>query len=261
MPETQLQFCRAGLPGREQSIAYRHAPGTSGSCGLVWLAGLKSDMDSTKATAVAACAEGKGLGMTRFDYSGHGRSSGRFEERTIGDWLAEANAVFTTVTKGPQAVLGSSTGGYVALLLRQLLRNDPAQAARIRSLVLVAPAWDLTERLMWDNFTPAQRAEVMERGLTMLPSGYGEPYAITRDFIVEGRQHLLEPEPFDPGRPVLVLQGLRDASVPAAHTRGLDRILTGGWLRIEEVADGDHSLSREADIARLCRLIDEAAGI
>ena len=225
-------------------------PGSAGT-GLFWLPGFKSDMASTKVLALAEFARGR-YGMTRFDYSGHGLSGGAFEDGTIGQWLDEAEAVFRAETRGPQVVVGSSMGGYIALLLlRRLLAEVPGEAARIKALVLIAPAWDMTEALMWRQFTAEQRAHLMDEGYYLRPSEYGEPYKITRTLIEEGRAHLLTGKPFDPGRPVHVLQGLLDDAVPAEHSRELAEILTGGHLTIEEVADGDHRLSRAQDVERL----------
>ncbi|MGE0857285.1 MAG: alpha/beta hydrolase, partial [Hyphomicrobiaceae bacterium] len=210
MSDPELQLLEVGLGDARRRIAVLVAPGDEGErrAGLIWLPGLKSDMVSTKAAALAQWASDNGLGTTRFDYSGHGRSDGRFEDATIGDWLEEARAVFTSLTRGPQILVGSSTGGYIALLLlRALINSAPAQADRIKALVLIAPAWDLTEELMWNQFPEDARREVMENGVYYRPSEYGEPYAITRQFIEEGRSHLFRAQPIDPGRPVVILQG------------------------------------------------------
>lgn len=229
--------------------------------GFMWLPGLKSEMTSTKASALAGwCAE-QGHDCTRFDYSGHGRSSGRFEDGTIGAWLKEAAAVFDRLTHGPQVLVGSSTGGYIALLLlRDLLRRDAEKARRIRGLVLIAPAWDLTTRLMWDRFGPAARKAVETDGVYMRPSSYGDgPYAITRTFLEEGRRHLIAPDGFDPGRPVVVLHGLLDEDVPWEHTLELESILQGGHVTVHAVPEGDHRLSTPQDLALLFRVCSELA--
>lgn len=220
---------------------------------LMWFPGLKSDMVSTKAVALADWASARGIGMTRFDYSGHGRSSGRFEDAVVGDWVDEAEAVFVDATSGSQFFVGSSTGAHIALvLLRRMMRKSPAEAARIKGLVLIAPAWDLTEALMWDVFDARQRSELMEVGRTVLPSDYDPAgFVITRAFIEEGRNHLFGDRPFDPGRPVHILQGLQDTSVPPAHARKLAAMLTGGWAELTEIADGDHRLSRPQDLELL----------
>ncbi len=254
MGNGQEQFLSVGAGvARQRRIANMVAASARGDgLGLMWLPGLKSDMISTKAAALAEWAAGQGLGMTRFDYSGHGRSEGVFEEATIGDWLEEARAVFTQLTSGPQILVGSSTGGHIALLLlRELMRSTGEQAARIKGLVLIAPAWDLTEELMWKKFDAAARRDLMEKGLYLLPSDYGEPYAITRRFIEEGRNHLFNAVPFDAGRPVVIIQGVMDKDVPVGHARKLAGFLTGGWAKLIEVTDGEHRMSRPQDLALL----------
>jgi len=261
MTEPQPQFIEVGSGDARRRIAYRReVRNEAGRPGLLWLAGLKSDMASTKATALAEYAAKTGVDCVRFDYSGHGLSGGPFEEGNIGRWLEEAETVFRTVAPGPRILVGSSTGGHIALLLlKRLLEQDPAVAERIRALVLIAPAWDLTEELMWKRFPQEAREAILSTGLYLQPSQYGEPYAITWQFIEEGRNHLLARRPFDPGRPVLILQGLQDPDVPASHVRELQEFLTGGHVRIAEVPDGEHRLSRPQDIARLFALIEEAS--
>lgn len=244
-------------------IATLSAPARDPSTpGFIWLCGLKSEMISTKATALAGwCAE-QGHACTRFDYSGHGRSGGRFEDGTIGAWLEEAHAVLDQLTTGPQVLVGSSTGGYIALLvLRDLLRQDPAKAARIKGLVLIAPAWDLTTTLMWDRFGTAARKAIDEQGVYLRPSNYGDgPYAITRAFLDEGRKHLIGPDGFDPGRPIVVLHGLQDEDVPWEHTMELESIMRGDHVRVHAVPEGDHRLSTPDDLALLFRVCGEMVG-
>ena len=263
--EPQFLDVAAGGNGAPQRIAYiADPPATASGIGLFWMPGYKSDMASTKASALAAFAHAKGYGCTRFDYSGHGHSAGRFEDGTIGDWLAQAEAVFRHVATdgGRQIVVGSSMGGYLALLLlRRLMRESPAEAARIMALVLIAPAWDMTEELMWKQFPEDARLQLMETGVFLQPSEYGEPYAITRALIEEGRNHLLARAPFDPGRPVVILQGGRDDAVPLAHARELMGFLQGGLARMIEVPDGDHRLSRPEDLALLFATVEELAEV
>jgi pimeloyl-ACP methyl ester carboxylesterase len=219
------------------------APPHGGAPGLFWLPGFRSDMDSTKATALAEFAAGR-YGCTRFDYSGHGLSGGAFEDGTVGTWLADAQAAFAVAPGGRQIVVGSSMGGYIALvLLRRLLVSDPAAA----------------EQLMWRAFTPYQQAALMAEGQYLRPSEYGEPYPITRALIEEGRSHLMADQPADPGRPVYILQGLMDDAVPPAHTRRLLELLPGRHVTMEEIADGDHRLSRPQDIARLIEVVTRLA--
>lgn len=254
MTQVQTQFL--DVDGR--GIALIHEP-VSDACGLFWLPGFKSDMVSTKATALADFARGR-YACTRFDYSGHGQSDGRFEDGDLSAWLAEATAVFTQRTTGPQVVIGSSMGGYLALLmLRRLMADAPLDAARITALVLIAPAWDMTEALMWNAFSPAQRTALLENGFYQRPSDYGEPYTITRRLIEDGRSHLMTDKPHAPGRPVHVFQGALDSSVSLAHTQALIPLLPGPDVTLEVVPDGDHRLSTPRDIARLLAVVDTLA--
>lgn len=258
MSGPQVQFLDVGTEATTRRIAYLSQAGHPGEPGILWLAGLKSDMVSTKAEALSHFAAERDLSYTRFDYSGHGQSEGIFENGTIGDWLEEALAVFSELTTGAQIVVGSSTGGHIALLmLRHLVNTDTREAARLRGLVLIAPAWDLTEELMWKAFPETARQELIDQGYTLRPSDYGEPYRITKRFIEEGRDHLLARQPFDPGRPISILQGLQDKDVPAAHVRELTRFIEGDWLKLVEVPDGEHRLSRPQDLDQLYTLIAE----
>ena len=255
MTPTEPQFLDVGAGVAHRRIACLLQAGSSP--GLVWLQGFKSDMVSTKATALAEWAAHQRLGLARFDYSGHGRSGGRFEDGTLGRWLEEARAVFDRLTAGPQILIGSSMGGAIALaLLRRLMVEHPAAAARIRALVLIAPAWDLTEELMWKAFPDAVKRAVMDTGVWLRPSHYGEPYPITRGLIEDGRRHLLARRRWNPGRPVVILHGRLDPDVPFAHSEVLTGFLDGGWARLREVADGEHRLSRPEDLALLFQLID-----
>jgi pimeloyl-ACP methyl ester carboxylesterase len=289
--DPNLQHLSVGAGGRR--IAYLQEPAArTGGPGLVWLCGLKSEMTSTKATAVADWARSRGLACLRFDYSGHGQSEGRFEDGTVSRWLEEAEAAFRRLTQGPQVLVGSSMGGYIALLLlRRLLAEsrasgvggrgsgegaapattttpDPrpptaAEAARIKALVLIAPAWDMTE-LMWQRLPASARREIEMNGVFLRPSRYGDgPYPITRALIEDGRRHLIGSAPFDPGRPVHIIHGLQDPDVPWEHTLDLVAHLSGDWTRVEAVPDGEHRLSRPQDIALLldtiARLVDGRA--
>jgi len=253
VPGDEPQTLIVGEGQGKRRIAYRTAVSRNANAtGLFWLSGFMSDMASTKAMAVAEWAAAHDLSSTRFDYSGHGISEGPFTDGTIGRWLEEACAVFTRVTAGPQVIIGSSMGGHIALLLlRKLLREQPVEAQRIKSLVLIAPAWDMTEELMWKRFGDDARRAILEQGIYQQPSAYGSPYPITRGLIEDGRQHLLAREAFDPGRPVTILQGQQDPDVPAAHARELTEFLAGGHVKLVEIADGEHRLSRPQDLALL----------
>lgn len=217
--------------------------------GLVWLQGFKSDMVSTKATALAEWAGARGHPLLRFDYSGHGQSEGRFEDGTIGRWLEEARTVFERLTDGPQIVIGSSMGGYLALLLlRHLLEREPGQAARIKALLLIAPAWNMTEDLMWAGMPAEARTAIERDGVWLRPSLYGDPYPITRGLIEDGRTHLIPRTPWDPGRPVTIIHGRIDPDVPFRHSQVMMSLLPATRARLIEVPDGEHRLSRPEDL-------------
>jgi pimeloyl-ACP methyl ester carboxylesterase len=262
MTSTSPQFIEVGTGAAKRQIACLLAEG-SNSPGFIWLQGLKSEMVSTKATALAAWCVERNFPCTRFDYSGHGRSDGRFEDGTIGAWLEEAHAVLAQLTKGPQILVGSSTGAYIALLLlRDLISRGDVAAERIKGLVLIAPAWDLTDVLMWQRFPESVRREISEKGVYYRPSNYGDgPYAITRNFIEEGRRHLIGPKGFDPGRPVHVLHGLLDEDVPWEHALELEATLTGGHVHVTAVPEGDHRLSRPEDLALLFQILSDLAQV
>ena len=259
MPDPQ--FLTIGTGAAQRRIATLVDPGQGGEMpGLMWLPGFKSEMTSIKASTLAEWASNHRSPMTRFDYSGHGQSGGRFEDGTLSRWLEEAEHVFTQLTRGPQIVIGSSMGGHIALLLlRRLMETDPDAASRIKALVLIAPAWDMT-KLMWERFTEAMRREVMENGVYYRPSNYGDgPYAITRGLLEDGKNHLIGSRPFNPGRPVYILHGLLDPDVPWEHSLDLVAHLNGDWTRVEAVPDGEHRLSRPEDIALLLSIVETAA--
>jgi pimeloyl-ACP methyl ester carboxylesterase len=255
MGEHQPQFLVVGVD--ERRIAYLREPAAAaGKPGVVWLSGLKSDMTGTKAAALAQWAREQGLGCLRFDYSGHGQSEGRFEDCTLGRWLEEARAAFSQLTSGPQVLVGSSMGGGIALLLlRALMAEAPEEAARVKALALVAPAWDMVD-LIWTNLPESARKEIAEKGVYLRPSRYGDgPYPITRAFIEDGRKHRIGNAPFNPGRPVHILHGLQDPDVPWEHTLDLVAHLSGDWTRVSAVPDGEHRLSRPEDLALLLDVV------
>ncbi len=269
-PEPQIiqqalpQFLDVGIGATRRRIAYLQQDGTSTKPGLVWLQGFKSDMVSTKAAALAEWAAARGQALTRFDYSGHGQSGSRFEDGTFGRWIEEARAVFEQLTSGPQIVVGSSMGGGIALaMLKRMQVEHPAAAARIKALVLIAPAWDMTEELMWKQFPETVRRELIDTGVWLRPSQYGDAYPITRALIEDGRRHLIGPrspnDRWNPGRPILILHGRLDPDVPFAHSQALLSFLDGGHARLTEVPDGEHRLSRPQDIDLLFKLIDDAS--
>lgn len=224
--------------------------------GIVWLGGFMSDMTGTKAEAVAELARRTGRACLRFDYSGHGASGGTFTDGTISLWLAEALHMVRTHAPGDVILVGSSMGGWLAALLYRAMVEE---ASRIKGLVLIAPAHDMTEALMWESFTPDQRQEIATRGVYHRPSDYGDPYPITRRLIEDGRRHLLLGGPFPVACPVRILQGTADEDVPWSHAQRIFSLLAGEDIRMVLVKDGDHRLSRPGDLDLLRRTVLELA--
>ena len=225
--------------------------------GLFWLGGFKSDMKGTKAEALDRWAEQAGRACVRFDYSGHGESGGDFKDGTIGRWLEETSGVYAHYARGPQVVIGSSMGGWLALLLARELRKRKG-AAPIAGMVLIAPAVDFTEELMWKNFSPATRREIEENGVWMRPSEYSEgPYPITKGLIEDGRRYLLLGGLIETGCPVHILQGVQDPDVPWRHAEGLVTRFARDDVVLTLIKDGDHRLSRPEDIERLIAAVKE----
>jgi len=254
--QVELKRIEIGSGAATRQIAVRMQQGASP--GLFWLGGFKSDMRGTKAEALAAHAARAGRACVRFDYSGHGESGGRFEDGTISRWLEEALAVFAAEARGPQIVVGSSMGGWIALLLSRALAKQPAPNATLAGLVLIAPAPDFTEALMWAQFSDAVKRQIEETGSWLRSSAYGEePYPITRALIEDGRKHLLLNGPVAVGCPVRILQGVQDPDVPYAHAMKLVSCLAQDDVVLTLVKDGDHRLSRPEDIERLIRTVDE----
>ena len=244
------------MPPRRIALVALAAAG-EGKPTIVWLGGFMSDMQSGKALALADWAAEGGRGMVRFDYSGHGRSEGAFIDGTIGGWLADAMTVLRTV-RGPLVLVGSSMGGWIALLAARALQAA-GEGERLAGMVLIAPAVDMTERLIWDRFTPAIRDAVERDGTWLRPSAYGDPYPITRRLIAEGRRHLILDGTIATGCPVHILQGMRDEEVPWSHAMTLVEHLDSDPVSITLVRDGDHRLSRPEDVARLIAAVDQIA--
>ena len=244
-----------GQGGAARRIAVRARPG--GTPGLFWLGGFKSDMQGTKALALDGWAAERHRACVRFDYSGHGESGGAFVDGTIGRWLEESVAVFERFCAGPQVVIGSSMGGWMALLLARELARRPATGASLAGLVLIAPAPDFTELLMWNDFSPDVQQEIIAKGVWLRPSHYGEPYPITRALIEEGRNHLLLGSAIEVGCPVRILQGAQDPDVPWQHAFALAHRLPADDVVLTVIQDGDHRLSRPQDIARIIAAVAE----
>ena len=241
------------LPDR--TIAVRTREGKSP--GLFWLGGFKSDMKGTKAVAIDRWAENEGRACVRFDYSGHGESGGAFTDGTISRWLEESVAVYLHFARDAQVLIGSSMGGWLALLLAKAV-SERLGAAPIAGMVLIAPAVDFTEELMWKQFPDAAKRDIEQAGLWLRPSAYGEePYPITRALIEDGRKHLLLGGLIETRCPVHILQGVEDPDVPWRHAVELVSRFSRDDVVLTLIKDGDHRLSRPEDIERLIAAVKE----
>lgn len=227
--------------------------------GIVWLGGFRSEMTATKASHLDRWAERAGRAFTRFDYAGHGASPGDFLTLTLSTWLDDALAVIRRRTTGPQILVGSSMGGWIALLAIRALRLA-GEAGRVTGLVLVAPAPDFTERLMWAQFPDAVRAQIEKEGLWLRPSPYSpEPYPITKALIEDGRRHLILTSGVEVTCPVHILHGTADPDVPWQMSVELMARITGAHVALTLVKDGDHRLSTASDLALLERAVADIA--
>jgi pimeloyl-ACP methyl ester carboxylesterase len=230
------------------AIAYDHLPGRGP--GVIFMPGYRSDMTGTKATFLRETCEKRGQAFTRFDYSGHGASEGAFEDGTIGQWAADAVAVIDQVAEGRQIVVGSSMGGWIALLAAL------ARPERIAGFIGIAAAPDFTEDLMWEGYGPDVRETLRRDGIFHEPSPYGEPLPVTMRLIEEGREHLVLRSPLQLPFPVRLIQGMKDDDVPWKTALRLAEHIEGDDVEVTLVKGGDHRLSAPADIARLERVLD-----
>lgn len=230
-------------------IAFERSPGRAPA--VVFLAGFRSDMQGTKALFLEEHCRRAGRAFVRFDYRGHGASSGAFAECTLGDWLEDALLVIDRLTEGPVVLVGSSMGGWLAL------RAAMERPGRVVGLVLIAPAPDFTERLILRALGEEQRRRLYREGVLYLPSDYGEPVPITLRLLEEGRRHLLLERPEVPiDAPVHILHGMRDPDVPWGLSLELAARLSTPHVTVELIGDGDHRLSRPEDLRRLAHALD-----
>ncbi|WP_213272223.1 alpha/beta hydrolase [Hyphomonas sp.] len=236
-------------------LAFRKIEPANGGPTLIWLSGYRSDMSGGKAQAVKSWAGNSGLGAVLFDYSGHGESDGRFEDGTISAWREDTLAAIDAHSEGPLILVGSSMGGWMALLAAL------ARPERVKGLVLIAPAPDFTEKLMWAGLTKAQQEEIMSQGVTMRPSDYGTPDPITRALIVDGRSWQILDAPITFDGPVRILQGMQDPDVPWPHALEINERLTSPDVVLTLIKDGDHRLSRDQDVARLLAACGDVAAL
>jgi pimeloyl-ACP methyl ester carboxylesterase len=230
MGDTSFLTTRQG-----RKLAYHLTQGR-GPC-VVFLGGLKSDMMGTKAVFLEEWAQAQGRAFLRFDYSGHGESSGSFTDGCIGDWAEDTAEVVAELTEGPILPVGSSMGGWQALLLAR------AMPKRLAGLVTIAAAPDFTEDGYWANFTDAQKQQLAETGQVELPSDYMEPYIITGRMIEDGRKQLVLRDDLDLPFPVRFLQGTADTAVSVETAVRLLEHATGPDMQLKLVKDADHRFS------------------
>jgi pimeloyl-ACP methyl ester carboxylesterase len=250
-PETLQEFLHRS---DDQTIAFRrHQPHPPDDRpGIVFLSGFRSDMMGTKALALHEWAIGARRKFLRFDYFGHGASSGEFAKGNISRWLEDTLSILDEVTQGPQILVGSSMGGWLALLAAK------ARPERIKALVLIAPAPDFTEALMWKGFSEEVRTAILNEGVWQQPSVYDdEPTLITRQLIEDGRKYLLLDKEYYFAGPVRILQGLADPDIPWRHALQLVECLRASDVTLTLIKNGDHRLSSENDLARLIRMVEE----
>ncbi|WP_269933217.1 alpha/beta hydrolase [Aminobacter sp. HY435] len=236
-------------------IALRHQDGAAP--GVVWLGGYKSDMLGTKAETLAGWCDEMGRSFLRHDYSGHGESGGVFADGTISKWLAESLAVFRQFTRGPQVLVGSSMGAWIALRMKAEL-DKAGEGDRVAGLVLLAPAPDFTAELVEPHLSDAQRRDLVEKGYFEEPSEYSsEPYVYTRALIEDGRDNLVMGAPIHTHCPVHIIQGLADPDVPHSHALKLMSLLPADDATLSLVPNGDHRLSRPEDLELMTRAVGE----
>ena len=219
--------------------------------GVVFLGGLRSDMTGTKAVHLEAWARRTGRAFLRFDYSGHGESSGEFAEGCIGDWAEDAETAIKALTEGPVVLVGSSMGGWISLLMAGRMPE------KLAGLVTIAAAPDFTEDGMWSEWSDEQRATLMEKGRLALPSEYGEDMIVTRRMIEDGRDHLVLRRRLEVAMPVRMLQGTADADVPMSVALRLLGHMEGADIRLELVKGADHRFSDPACLDTITRALEE----
>lgn len=225
-------------------IAYRHQHG-NGSVGVTFIHGFRSDMNSTKATAMAEWCATQNIPFTAFDCFGHGQSEGDFVDYTIGKGLESTLAILDEVAQGPQILVGSSMGGWLALLAAR------ERKGQVKGLVGIAAAPDFTEDIWLREMKPEHRATVESEGVLWVPSDYGSDYPITHNFILDGREHLLLNDVIGLEIPIHLLQGQQDADVPWDTALKIAQQVTGDDVTVTLVKDGEHRLSRPQDMTLL----------
>lgn len=249
MSDPHQTFSRPNNDGSTRKLAYRQKQGRQP--GVIFCGGFRSDMTGNKASALADWTKARDRAFLRFDYFGHGVSDGAFTDGTMSLWRADLAAMLDALVDGPQVLVGSSFGGWLSLMAA-LDRPE-----KVAALVLIAPAVDMTERLMWNRFSDEARTVLMEKGLVYDPSKYDpDGYPITRALIEDGRQHLMLGQPIELDIPVRIMHGQRDDAVPWQLTMELAEALTGDNVELHLLKNGDHRLSEPAQIDTLFALVD-----
>ncbi|MCB1562500.1 MAG: alpha/beta hydrolase [Alphaproteobacteria bacterium] len=246
---------RAGKP----ALAYRYSPPDPQKSHwplVMFCGGYKSDMEGTKATWLEAQCRARGQGFLRFDYSGHGRSEGAFEDGTIGAWMEDALTILDEIAQGPVLLVGSSMGGWIALLLAR------ARAGKVQGLIGIAAAPDFTEELYALRLSDAQKIQLAEQGYAEIPNDYSdEPYHFTKNFYEEAKEHLLLTHSQTVDFPLRLIQGMQDKDVPWETALKIQKNYDGPEIDTIFVDDGDHSLSRPEDLTLIDKEIKSLSGI
>ncbi len=238
---------------KDRKLAYRKLDGKGPT--VVFFAGFMSDMEGSKAVALDAFCQSRGQAYVRFDYSGHGQSGGDFMDGTIGAWAEDAAAIIDQVTEGPLILVGSSMGGWIGLLTA-LKRKE-----RVKAFVGLAAAPDFTRELCWDKYSDEVKETLKRDGVYYEACDYGDdPYPMTMTLLNEGNDHLLLEGEIDLECPVRLIQGMRDPDVPPVTAQRISDRLTSEDVVITYVKNGDHRLSTDADLKRLCQLVKEVSG-
>lgn len=235
-------------------IAYHKTQGTSP--GVMFLGGFMSDMDGGKALALEAHCKHIGRAFIRFDYQGHGSSSGDFSDGTIGLWAKDALAVLDHLTEGPQLLVGSSMGGWTSLLCAK------ARPGRVKGFVGIAAAPDFTTRMWQNELTETQRQTILSQGLVKIPTDYGpEPYILTKALFDDGHKNRVVHTPLHLDIPMRLIQGTADPDVPWQTALHIAEMATSSDVEVILVPEGDHRLSEPRDLKRLTRVVDELVGL
>ena len=237
MPNSPSYF---ETPSSKHQLAYRYTPPQKNLPTVVYLYGFRSDMNGEKILFLEDQCAKEGLGFLAFDYSGHGVSSGAFEEGTISQWLSDSLNIIDHITQGPVIIIGSSMGGWLAHLVAL------ERPKRIVGLLGIACAPDFTQKLMWEEFTPTQQTEIMTQGWTIVPTEYNDKgWTITKNLIESGRNHLLLGKVIPLAIPIRYLHGMKDSSVPPSYSHQLLELVTSQDVTLTLIKSGDHRLSTE----------------